>query len=162
MALADYAGRKADLNVMRSDPKTGLVTLALVAHPDGGQLCVGIQKLFQRYMRTLLLKKGSMLYKPTDGCTFMTDLDAGLWRTTFDVGQSFISAQLDVRRQLLADEVDADPDTGEPGDPDDERFADAELTNIALTVDRVGLTVRVTSLAGTTVEFIVPIVTAPR
>ena len=154
MALTDFADRLADLNTMRADPKTGLVTMAMVGTTDGGQLCVGIQKLFQRYMRTLLLKQGSMLYRPNDGCTFLRDLDAGFWRTPADVSQSFAAAQLDVRRQLVADET--------LDDPDDERFADARLTNIQLTDDRVGLTVQVTSLAGTSVEYIVPIITVPR
>jgi hypothetical protein len=154
MSAASFAGRLADLNVMRTDPATGLVTFAMVAPPDGGQLCVGIQKLFQRYMLILLTKKGSMLYLPNAGCTFMLDGDAGLWRTTFDVAQSFISAGLDVYRQMLAVEQDTDPP--------DEMFADARLTNITLTADRVGITVQVTSQAGTSVEYIVPIATVPQ
>lgn len=152
--LTSFVGRLADLNALRTDPVTGLVTFALVAPPDGGQLVVGIAKLFQRYTRTLLLKQGSMPYRPDDGCTFLIDADSGLWRTTFDVGQSFISAGLDVYRQMLADELDTDPP--------DEMFADASLVNIALTQDQVGITVEVFSQAGTSVVGVLPIVTLPR
>jgi len=147
-------GRKADLLVLYTDPTTGAVTMQMVAPGGSGQLVVGIQKLFQRYTRTLLLKKGSMLYRPNDGCVFMLDGDAGLWRTSADVAQSFIASQLDVRRQMIADEFTADPD--------DERFFDAQLLNIALTPSRVGITVRVISRAGSTFEAITPIATLPR
>lgn len=154
MSAASYAGRLADLLVMPYDPATGLVTLEMVSPGEGGKLVVGIQKLFQRYMRTLLLKKGSMRYRPEDGCVFLLDHDAGLWRTTFDVAQSWLASQLDVRRQLIQDELATDPL--------DERFLDARLQKITLTPEHVGVQVRVFSLAGSSFAPITPIASLPR
>ncbi len=154
MSAASFAGRLADLLVTPTDPVTGLVTLEMVSPGSGGQLVVGIQKLFQRYIRTLMLKKGSMLYRPNDGCVFLLDHDAGLWRTTFDVAQSWLASQLDIRRQLIQDERITDPL--------DERFLDARLQNITLTPQNVGIQVRVISLAGSSFSPILPIATLPR
>jgi hypothetical protein len=151
--LASYVGRLADFLVLRTDAQ-GVVTMAMVEPADGGQICVGLQKLFQRYLLILCTKKGSMLYLPDFGCQFLIDFDAGNWRTVADVYQSFISSQLDVKRQLFLDELDTDPP--------DEDFFTANLLNVTLTGEQVAITIQVVSLAGESATYIVPIVTIPQ
>lgn len=154
--LAQYAGRKIDLATYRglSDRRQPVLVQRLVTEEDGGQVVTGIHKLVQRFLLILFTRRGSMQYLPESGCTFITEAAAGYWRTVVDVEQSFYASLLDVRRQLVALE--------ETGDPDDERFAGANLTGVTIKSNQVHLAFAVHSAAGSSYEFIQPISVLPR
>lgn len=148
--VVDYVGRTVDLLAFQSSG-TGASRRLEQALVDGATSSViaGIQKLSQRFLMTLLTDRGSMLYLPLLGTRFLTDARAGQWRTAADVRQSFYSALLDVRRQLVPAETDADPN--------DERFANAVLTSVSLVAGGATLGIRLSSRAGTARTIITPI-----
>jgi hypothetical protein len=152
MSVADFLGRTSDVLAFHGDfpsDRELLTQQTLVPEGTGGLLCTGVQKIAQRFLLILLTKKGTLLYRVTDGTTFMIDAERGAWRTTLDVQQSFTLAKLDFMRQLRALEL--------PSDPPDEIVDEITLTNVTLLPDRVGLTIRLTTQAGSDYTFITPI-----
>jgi hypothetical protein len=102
----------------------------------------GPAKLGQRFLLELLTEKGSMRFRPGRGSSLPAALRSGRLDTEADVFVAFGAALQDVEANLLADEAD--------DDPDDERYAGAELTRVVLGPTSVTLTARVTSRAGAT------------
>ncbi len=152
MSVIEFQGRTADLLVFHGkfpSEREQLVALSLAPNNTGGLLCTGIQKTAQRVLITLLNKRGSVLYRETDGTAFMTDMERGAWRTQADVFQSFTASKLTLMRQLRGVE--------EETDPEDERVDDVELENVELEADSVSLTFRLTTLSGDDYTFIAPI-----
>lgn len=156
MAIADYAQRKYDLlglQVSRTDLPSR-VSLALYSEDSAGKICVGIQKLAQRWALEFLTELGSMPGLPTRGSDFMLRVRRGELRTQLDVIQSFNDAALRIRSTLQNEEY--------PDMPDDERLDDAELMSVAISPGYLNLRVMINSLAGTGRALILPIETLPR
>ncbi len=153
--ITQYAGRTVDLNVLRGQTPAGDRLLSqTVGGPDapGGELLTGVLKLAQRFQMLLLLEQGSMPYAPLMGCRFVTDARRGAWRTGLDVQQSFYFALVDIKRQLRAMAL--------PADPDDEALDEAEVVSVALApADRAVVRYTLTTLAGTGRLFIAPLPT---
>lgn len=152
MSIIEYQNRTADLLVFHGNfPTEGEQQVAVTLAPDGtgGLLCTGIQKTAQRVLYVLLMKLGSIPYRPDDGTPFMIDAEYGTWRTTSDVRQSFTAAKLYLMRQLRLVE--------EETDPEDEIVADVTLEDVVLDYDRVSIHLRLTVASGEEFEFISPI-----
>jgi hypothetical protein len=152
MSIIPILGRRVDLLAFQGDypgDRELQAELTLVPEGTGGYLCAGIQKLAQRFLTVLLLKRGSLVYFPTSGTLFMIQAEQGLWRTISDVTQAFYSARLATLRQMQAVELSTDPA--------DERIGDAQLLSVTLTPDTVNLRIQLTSLAGSSYTFITPI-----
>lgn len=152
--VADYANRTADLFAFRglfpaARGRDQLLVQELVRPGDSGLLIAGIEKLAQRVLTALLLRRGTKTYRSTDGTHFMTDAVRGYWRTPADVETSFYSARLDLSRQVTADETDADPD--------DEKWGSLDLTGVIIAAGNVTLRLSLTSAAGTAYTFLSPI-----
>lgn len=133
------------------------LTQSLFDEHSSGEICTGIQKLSQRVAIEFLTEKGSMPYLPDRGTEFMTKLRQGRLRTELDVTLEFNFAIIDIAQNLITEEATY---TDIPM-PDDERFASAELTSIAILADFLQLTMLVTSVAGDSREVIMPISTLP-
>ena len=148
--IAAYAGRSIDLVAFQGAQESGEVLLVAALALDGGSgsIVTGIQKLAQRFLLELLTEKGSITYS-TRGTNFMSDARLGAWRTSGDVEQSFYSALVDIRRNLILEESLTDPK--------DERFSSASILSVFLRDDGVSIRVQVTSLAGTKRVFIAPL-----
>ena len=155
MGLQDFAERKYDflalqnVNTLR-ESKLGLV---LYDEDNNGKICVGIQKLAQRWTLEFLTEKGSMPGLPNRGSDFMTLLRQGLLRTQLDVTQSFNAASLRTRVTLQTEEYE--------DMPNDERFDDAELLSVAILPGYLNMRVMITSLAGDERAVILPVATLP-
>ncbi len=148
---ADYAGRKFDVLALRGYRPAGDVLLTQDALADGGQICVGIIKLSQWFVAELLTARGSVAYDPTRGTDLYTKLANSRLRTETDVFVAFGFAVGDVKATAsLVEPADA---------PADERFADAVLLAVAIAPGFAQLTVALSSQAGTSRRFIVPVPT---
>lgn len=148
----EYAGRAVDLLAFQgydAGPSPRPLAQALALDGGSGSVVAGPEKLAQRFLLELLTESGSMPLLPARGCSFLADARRGAWRTAADARRSFFAALVDVRRTLLAEESDSDPD--------DERFADADLLGLDLSADRLVLRVAVTSLAGDTRVLLPPL-----
>lgn len=113
---------------------------------SAADLITGPAKAVQRYLLTLLLEQGTQQYDPLAGCTFLTDMHAGRWRTVADVLQSFHYAQLDVMRQLAQTQL--------PDDPADETVAEVTPLGVTLTGDVVALRLLMTLQDGSQTAFV--------
>lgn len=156
MAIADYAQRKYDflgLQVARTD-LASQVSLALYSEDSSGKICVGIQKLAQRWALEFLTERGSMPGLPERGSDFMLRVRRGELRTQLDVVQSFNDAALRIRSTLQNEEY--------VGMPTDERLDDAELMSAAIAPGYLNLRVMINSVAGTGRALILPIETLPQ
>tara|TARA_B100001750_G_C15428893_1_gene557065 strand:- start:251 stop:736 length:486 start_codon:yes stop_codon:yes gene_type:complete len=153
--LTDYIGRTVDIAAFKGwTPDTRVqVTQALVLPGKSGELITGINKLIQRYVIELLTEKGTLIYLPLRGTEFITSARAGYWRTTADVQDAFSLASPDVGNNLRGEESESDPD--------DERFDFAELLSVSLLGDEVTMSIKITSLAGTTFTAVLPITVTP-
>jgi len=153
--LTDYIGRTVDIAAFKGwEPnKSVQVEQALVLPGKSGELITGIEKLLQRFTIELLTEESTLVYLPDRGTGFITSARTGFWRTTGDVQDAFSLALVDINNNLRAEES--------VSDPDDERFDNAELLSVSLLGDSVKMSVKITSLAGTTFTAILPITVTP-
>lgn len=151
MSVADYAGRQYDVLVFRGARPRGEVLLSqtLFDAEKYGEICVGVQKLAQRWLIEFMTIRGTMPYAKTRGTRFMREFYSGRFRTESDVATSFAFAEVEAGDNLRAEETDTMPD--------DERLDFAELQSIAILPGLVRLSVRIISLAGTTRNVILPL-----
>lgn len=149
-----YAGRQYDVLALRGATAVGSTELSqsLFDEQSNGEICVGIQKLAQRWVMEFLTELGSMRFLPNRGCRFVTDLRRGRLRRQVDVVTSFGFSAFTIAANLQQEET--------TDMPDDERFDKAELLDITVAQDSISLSVNVLSLAGTSRAVILPISTA--
>lgn len=155
MSVEAYANRKYDVLAFRNvglgrDRQLGL---ALYSEDSSGQVCVGIQKLAQRWALEFLTEEGSLRGLPNRGSPFMTQLRTRNLRTTQDITFAFLAANLQVATQLRSEEY--------AGMPDDERFASASLTSVTFYPGYLAMHVMIESVAGDARAAILPIDTLP-
>ena len=79
----------------------------------------------------------------------MEDARLGLFSNQFDVLASFSASLVDIKRNLQSEETESDPN--------DERFSDAEAVNVVFQPGSAAITVKITSLAGTSRQVIAPL-----
>jgi hypothetical protein len=151
MSVAEYAGRQYDVLVFRGAKPRGEVLLSqtLFDADKYGEICVGIQKLAQRWLLEFLTIRGTVRFAPTRGTRFMQHFYAGRFRTEADIATSFAFAGVEAGDNLRDEEVATMPD--------DERFDYAALQKIAILPGLIQLTVRIVSLAGTSRNVILPL-----
>lgn len=149
--INDYLTRTTDILALSGQKETGeaLLTMSFAGVVDSGEICTGIQKLTQRYVLRFLKKTGSDLFAQGEGTEFMTRVDRGELRNSVDALVAFSEAQLDLRKQLRAEELSTDPD--------DERFDRAEIQSLAVLPGNLKLYIRLYSRAGDSRELILPI-----
>jgi hypothetical protein len=151
-SVADYAGRTVDMLAFDDAKASGdtKLTQLLVQPKQSGALTTGIQKLAQRFLIELLTEKGSLEYLPERGTFFITQIRAGIIRTSQDLFTAFSSAELELRNNLrLEDNIN--------NDPTDEQYQSATLTAVSLFGDMATLTIDVKSAAGTSRQVIYPL-----
>ena len=155
MSLADYAVRKYDFLAFQGATPIGEAQLdmTLYSGQTAGQICVGVQKLAQRWLLEFLTEKGSMPGLPDRGCAFMTAVRQGRLRTQLNVEQAFYASALRVRTALQLEEYDAMPT--------DERLDDAELISVVIGPGYLNLRVAIASVAGDARTIILPVETLP-
>lgn len=148
--IADYQGRKIDILAFQPKEGTTELTQNLASDGSGGLICTGIQKLAQRWVLEFLTPVGTIPYKVTRGCAFITQLRSGIVRTEMDVTAFFYSSASEVAVNLITEDQETDPS--------DERYSDVSLEGFSITDDRnLILNVLITSVAGTTRQVILPI-----
>lgn len=155
MALSDYLGRTFDVLAFRGARAAGeiLLTQSLFSADAPGEICVGIQKLAQRWLLHFATPKGSLPYDPEFGTTFMTAALNGQLMTETDVQAEFNFAAIDAQRAMAAEETD--------DDPADEKLQGASLDKIIIDQDSVSIRVFLQSQAGATRTAILPVPVLP-
>lgn len=167
MSIQDYAQRRYDYLALQNTRFNGdnLLGLELFNAETSGKICVGVQKLAQRWLLEFLTETGSMPGAPFRGCEFMRAARTGRLRSILDVQSLFAAADMLISRNLTQEET--------PDMPADERFASAELLNTTVvpsyaadqrsgtSIVYLNMRVKITSLAGDEYTAIFPIETLP-
>lgn len=154
---ASYTGRTVDLLVMEragADTQTPSGPVELVW---GGpsKITAGVQKAAQQWLMAFLTRKGSNLNNPDYGTGFMDALTTGLAQD----GQGLMAAFATASDAVLRFFSRADRGTTLP---DDEVITRAELLSFDFpSPDQLKLTVGLTTRAGTTYQYLTPIVAVP-
>jgi hypothetical protein len=156
MAIADYANRKYDFLALQNVKSVGDNQLGLLLFANDGtsQICVGVQKLAQRWLLEFLTETGSMPGLPDRGTDFMTLVRTGRLRTSGAVIVAFNFAAYTARVNLNKEEDNTWPD--------DERLADAELLDISFLPGYANIKVAIYSRAGNNRTVVMPIATLPQ
>ena len=154
-SVIDYVNRTVDVLAFDDAKASGeaLLSQVLVKPKQSGALITGISKLVQRVLIELLTEKGSLIYDPTRGTSFITQFRAGLIQTTQDLNSAFALAEVDVRLNLGLEES--------TDDPDDERYDSMNLLSAALIGDTANLSIQINSLAGESRVVIYPLRSTP-
>jgi hypothetical protein len=156
MALNDYANRRYDFLALQNVKPTGDNQLGLLLFENDGtsKICVGVQKLAQRWLLEFLTEVGSMPGLPTRGTPFMTQVRTGRLRTTADVVAAFNSSAYTARVTLNKEEDDTWPD--------DERLSYARLLGVTFFPGYANIKVAIYSRSGNTRSVILPVATLPQ
>lgn len=151
MSINDYKNRKYDFLAFKNvkpGPERQL-GLALYSEDNNGQICVGIQKLAQRWALEFLTETGSLRGLPERGSSFLQALRTRNLRTSQDITFAFQAANLEIQRQLQAEEY--------AEMPDDEKFKTATLTGVTFYPGYLALNVMIESVAGEERAAILPL-----
>lgn len=145
----------ATLDVAAFQPVTGgQSSHALFAAGNPGTTLTGAAKLSQRFTMELLTSPGSMTYLPARGTNWATLISGNRLFSEFDAFAAFAEAVIQAGINLQEEETD--------DDPDDERFASAELTQLSLEPGQIVATIRIHNLANQSNVVTLPVTITPR
>lgn len=148
--LSDYLGRTVDVVAFDGleQGREAQLELTLAAPGGGGKVVTGVQKLVQRFLLEVFKEAGSDPYS-TRGTTFMTEAKAGYLNSVPDIHGAFARAILTATINLQEEETGTEPD--------DERFASAEVLQVTLVDGTASIWVKLLSQAGEDRAVIFPI-----
>jgi len=145
-----YANRKVDLLIVQPAPGTGRVTFGLTGV---NQVTAGIQKAAQWVFQCLLTTRGSIPYDLAYGTDLMAILRIGSNVSSASIGTAFgLAVEQLLTYQLANFPVDR---------PDDEVVAALTLVSQTLANGYATLVIKMTTRAGTSIEFLAPIPVVP-
>jgi hypothetical protein len=155
MSVRDYVNRRFDICAFRGAKAIGEVPLksSLFDSTRPGEVCIGVQKLAQRWIRTFCLIRGSMRFRPDDGTDFIRVARQGRLATELDVRVQFGFAAAETQRQLVAEEDDTWAA--------DERLGGVTLTRTEFSGTTLTLGITVTSQTLTGSPIILPVDVTP-
>lgn len=149
----DYTGRKRDISILQY-PNAQLEDAQTVFPKFGknARFCAGVQKLIQRYTIILLTNLKSQEKYPEFGTEFLYTLKAGI--DPLDSGGAahiFSLANFEAVSLIKADQAIQEDI------PLDEQLQSASLVNIRLYGDSILFNVQITTEAGDTQAFTIPL-----
>lgn len=149
----DYTARKKDINLFElPDASKAAAQTVLPKFGKNARFCAGVQKLIQKYAVILLTNVNSQANYPDFGTDFMYTLRAGISPVDkLRASQIFNLASYDAVSTLKNFQID------HPEIPLDERIASATLSSITLYGGLASFDVSITTEAGSTVDFLVPL-----
>ncbi len=121
---------------------------ALATQFMSGREITGPEKLAQRFLLELFTETDSMLFSAR-GCDFLSRIRSKAMLSEGDMLAAFHSSMLRVTNNLQTEETDADPDN--------ERFAYANLTSMTITPGNLQLAVTVHNRLNEATSFVFPV-----
>jgi hypothetical protein len=150
---SDYTGRKKDISILQYPNVTaidGAEVLPRFGNPS--RFCAGVQKLIQRYMILMLTNVNSQDYYPEFATDFLWPLQAGIGPT-----DNITARQIFTLADYAAVNIIKNYQIDNPDLPLDEQLDFTTLRNISLYGSFVSFDVKLTTLAGEAVDFLVPL-----
>lgn len=151
--ITDYTGRKKDLSILQYPDIfaiDGKEVLPKFGNPS--RFCAGVQKLIQRYTILMLTNINSQDYYPGFGADFLWPLQAGT-----DPTDSITARQIFTLADYAAVAVIKNYQVDNSDLPLDEQLNFTTLRNISLYGGYVSFDVKLTTLAGEAIDFLVPL-----
>jgi hypothetical protein len=150
---SDYTDRTVDVSILQYPEALAVGTQVMTpSFGNPSNLCAGPQKLIQRYTILMLTNVGSQPEYPEFAADFLWRLQAGIGPTdTIRARQIFTLADFDVVNIIKRYQIT------NPNLPLDEQLANTKLVNLKLANSYVGFDVLLTTLAGSSVNFLVPL-----
>lgn len=151
--ISDYTGRKKDISILQY-PNVAAIDGAEVLPTFGktSRFCAGVQKLVQRYMILMLTNINSQDYYPTFATDFLYPLQAGIGPT-----DNIAARQIFTLANYAAVNIIKNYQIDNPDIPLDEQLDFTTLRNISLYGSFISFDVKLTTLAGDAVDFLVPL-----
>lgn len=151
--ITDYTNRKKDISILQY-PNTTVYDGAEVFPKFGttSRFCAGVQKLIQRYTVLMLTNINSQEYYPDFATDFLWPLQAGIGPTdNIAARQIFTLADYNAVNIIKKYQIEY------PDLPLDEQLDTTFLRNLTLYGSFVSFDVKLTTLAGDAVDFLVPL-----
>ncbi len=151
----DYTGRTTDVLILGNvNPLSSATQVNSLSFGSSSKVVTGIQKLVQKYTILLLTDVKSQPTFPDEGTLLLPSLRKYSKTTSVsDVEHYFNFANLTVIEKLR----DYVRTAGENAVPIDEQLDSAELQKIEVVGDSLNISVKITSLAGDDVVFVLPL-----
>lgn len=131
-----------------------LTTQSIFDDVGAGLLCTGVQKLSQRWLLEFLTVRGSMgFHLATRGTDFLRVFRNRQFNSETEVRSQFNFANVLIYQNLLKEQTDSTPD--------DEKLATATLTGVTIQPGFLTLSIKITTVAGTSAAFTTPISVLP-
>lgn len=149
----NYSTRKRDISILQY-PVATLPDAQTVTPKFGknARFCAGVQKLVQRYAIILLTNLNSQEKYPDFGTDFLYSVQSGINPTdTGAASQLFSLASYSAVKLIKSDQI------SRRNVPLDEQLNSATLTNISMLGDNVVFDVSIQTMAGTDVQFVIPL-----
>ena len=160
MSTTDYTGRQVDLELLQSiavpGPMAQRVHITNVGQAP--KVVAGVEKAIQRYAQLLLTTLNDIHFAPELGGTLLQSIMMGTVGDQGTLAHLFCVASAGAVKAMATENVNGAFGTV----PQDEWITDASLISIDLNpaTQTVGLSVQLTTAAGTQYQFVVPISTA--
>lgn len=136
------------------DSGSSYYTAALITSTSQGRLLSGPEKLAQRFLLELMTETGSLTFKPNRGCEFLTRILTRQIYNDAELINTFYIALTTITTNLQSEET--------ASDPDNERFAKAELGSMTVSPGQLSLSVTVYSLTAEAIALSIPIAIYPK
>lgn len=149
----DYSGRTVDLLLLKTVTGVPVVNWRVgLDVSDDPMIVAGVEKMVQRYAISFINAMGSTKFRPSHGTNLVPDVAAGL---VYDM--STLEAEAAEANLFAFDQVTAG-DEGEDT-PDDERLTGSEVVGLEYLrgESRVRISVRLTTAAGKSYVYIIPV-----
>ena len=149
----NYSGRTRDINILKVKSYTNNQTqTATIGFGNPSQYISGVEKLVQRYAILFLTNLGSQINYPTFGTNFLTALQENPSNISSLQAQHLFNYSNNVVISIFTTYQ-----ANNPGLPLDEQFSSAQLVGFASNGTTVNMSIAITSLSGSNVEFILPL-----
>lgn len=158
-AIVDYANRQVDLELLQSVVVPSNEQEVFITNiGDTPKIVTGVEKAIQRYAVLLLSTLGDIKFAPGQGNTLLISIGGGLVQNTGYLNHLFGIGNAQTLRALAAD----DDDTQFGDIAADERIVAAVLldSSVDYSTGTILLEVGITTGAGDTLSFVVPVSTA--
>ncbi len=146
----NYTGRKKDINIFGyKNPNVQTISTATLTFGRVSSYCAGVQKLVQRYTISLFTKLGSQTFYPNFGTNFVSSIENAQAQQELQHDLVFANAiVISEFRQYQA----VNPDL-----PLDEQIQTVTINEISYAEGVLYLNLSILTLAGDSVQYILPL-----
>lgn len=153
MSKIDYSGRTVDLLLLKTVLDVPVAGERVDLDASGVPMIVaGVEKMVQRYAVAFINSLGSTKFRPRHGTGIVDKVGKGLVYDMSTLEAAAAEANLNAMKQIkAADALE--------GTPDDERLEKSEVYNLKFSRPKssVGISVRLTTAAGKSFVYIIPV-----